>query len=78
MKTEGSRLLQAALDCGSWSQTKVAAALEPPVTRQAVSYWADGSWQPEPKRMAQLEDLLGIPMRAWTRSRAEKKTGTGG
>jgi len=80
MKTEGSRMLADTLadEENEWTQTRLAAELDPPVSRQAVSYWADGTSQPEPARMAQLEDLLGIPMRAWTRRRAEKKTGTNG
>ena len=35
------------------------------VSPQAVSGWVTGKSKPEPKYMAKLEDLLGIPMRAW-------------
>lgn len=35
------------------------------VSQQAVSSWLKGRAVPEPERMAQIEDLLGIPMRDW-------------
>jgi transcriptional regulator with XRE-family HTH domain len=36
------------------------------VTRQAVTGWLKGKNLPSPELMARLEDLAGIPMRAWT------------
>jgi len=35
------------------------------VTAQAVSSWVTGRALPSAKRMQQLEELLGIPMRDW-------------
>ena len=35
------------------------------VTRQAVWAWLTGESRPDPQRMAQIEDMLGIPMRDW-------------
>lgn len=58
-----------------WTQATLGAELG--VTRQAVSYWADGTNQPSPDNMGKLEDLMKIPMRAWTR-KPRKKTGTHG
>jgi transcriptional regulator with XRE-family HTH domain len=46
------------------SQSDLARQLE--VSPQAVSEWVRGAKQPSAERMAQIEDLLGIPMRAWT------------
>lgn len=36
------------------------------VTRQAVGNWLAGTHLPSPDLMARIEDLTGIPMRAWT------------
>lgn len=36
------------------------------VTRQAVANWLTGESLPSPRLMARIEDLTGIPMRAWT------------
>lgn len=35
------------------------------VSQQAVASWLKGRAVPEPRRMAEIEDLLGIPMRDW-------------
>lgn len=40
-------------------------ARELDVSPQAVSAWLRGDAKPDPEKMAKLEDLLGIPMRAW-------------
>lgn len=76
--TVGSRLLKAAFDNGgAWTQASLARELD--VKRQAVGQWVSGDAQPKPTLMAKLEDLLGIPMRAWTQIRAAaKRTGTDG
>ena len=47
------------------------------VSKQTVSEWVGGRSRPEPERMAALEELLGIPMRAWTEP-VEQATGTEG
>ncbi len=80
MKTDGPKLLSDILSApgGRWTQTKIAAAMKPAVSRQAVSYWADGTSRPDTDYQAQLEDLLRIPMRAWAKRGAVKKTGTNG
>lgn len=36
------------------------------VSRAAVSGWVTGEFQPTPATMARIEELLGVPMRAWT------------
>lgn len=36
------------------------------VTPQAVSGWIKGKAIPSPKMLRALEDVMGIPMRAWT------------
>lgn len=36
------------------------------VTPQSVSGWIRGKATPSPDLLVKLEDLLGIPMRAWT------------
>lgn len=35
------------------------------VSQQAVSAWTTGIAKPKPEIMAQIETLLGIPMREW-------------
>jgi transcriptional regulator with XRE-family HTH domain len=35
-------------------------------SRQAISSWLMGDAIPSPTKMAQLETIYGIPMRAWT------------
>lgn len=46
------------------SQSKLAEELG--VSPQAVSGWVIGKSKPTPELMARIEDLVGIPMRAWT------------
>jgi len=46
------------------------------ISKQTVSDWVAHRSRPEPERMAQLEELLGIPMREWTEE-AEESGGTG-
>ena len=36
------------------------------VSRTTVYEWAAGKIRPDPKRMALVEEMLGIPMRDWT------------
>lgn len=48
----------------SMSQAELARKLG--VSAQAVSAWLSGAAMPRPEKMAQIESLLGIPMRAWT------------
>lgn len=61
------------------TQADLARALH--VTPQAVADWLRGDSAPRAELMAKIEDLLGIPMRAWTESSEpsdEKPTGTSG
>lgn len=79
MKTEGARLLADIFaENDKWNPTTLGDHLC--LSRQAVSYWADGTTRPTTDRQAKIEDLLGIPMRAWAQaqSRASKRTGTDG
>lgn len=46
------------------TQAELARQLE--VSPQAVSDWLRGDSVPKPNLMAKIEDLLGVPMRAWT------------
>jgi transcriptional regulator with XRE-family HTH domain len=72
-----SELLKEALNPKVISRADLAAKLG--VSRQAVSDWLNGDALPTADRMAQLEDLLGIPMRSWTEPvpSAEPATETG-
>lgn len=45
------------------NQTSLAKELG--VSQQAVNSWLKGRALPEPERMAEIERLLGIPMRDW-------------
>jgi len=45
------------------SRKDLADALD--VTTSAVWAWIVGRSKPEPDKMAQIEDMLGIPMRDW-------------
>lgn len=78
MQSVASRLLrEKCVPDTDWSQANLARKLG--VKRQAVAQWLSGVAQPKPKIMAKLEDLLAIPMRAWTQARATaKRTGTDG
>jgi len=42
------------------------------VSEQAIAQWLSGETQPTGKNAAQLEDLLGIPMRAWQEASGER------
>lgn len=46
------------------NQTELARQLD--VTPQAVSAWLSGKALPAPALMAKIEDIMGVPMRAWT------------
>jgi transcriptional regulator with XRE-family HTH domain len=46
------------------TQTELARQLG--VKKQNVSQWMSGWARPTPERMKALQDLLGIPMEAWT------------
>lgn len=46
--------------------TQAQLARELDVSAQAVSDWLRGDSLPKPDLMAKIEDLLGVPMRAWT------------
>jgi DNA-binding transcriptional regulator YiaG len=49
------------------------------VTQQAVNAWLTGVAKPSTEHSAQIEDILGIPMRAWTVAGDEEDaTGTEG
>ncbi len=42
------------------------------VSNQAVQNWLGGKAVPEPQNMAAIEELLGIPMRAWVEEPSEE------
>lgn len=44
------------------------------VSQQAVSSWLKGRALPEPERMAEIEKLLGIPMRDWVEPAAPESS----
>lgn len=68
VKTKGSEALRAFV-APQVPQDELASKLG--VTQQTISNYANGLRRPPPEAMAKLEDLLGIPMRAW----AEKPDG---
>lgn len=68
MRTEGARLLATKVT-PQVSQASVARLCG--VTQQAVSSWVTGRGNPTPINMAKIEELLGIPMRSWTREAEE-------
>jgi transcriptional regulator with XRE-family HTH domain len=47
------------------------------VSRQAVTAWLNGS-KPDADSMAKIEDLLGIPMRAWAEEAAPSQPASTG
>jgi transcriptional regulator with XRE-family HTH domain len=61
--TKGAQLLRDKVAPRRITQEQLAEQLN--VSQQAVSSWVHGVAKPTPERMAQIEDLLGIPMRAW-------------
>lgn len=64
MRTRGEIQLAEALRPKVMSQSDLAKELG--VSPQAVSGWVVGRAKPTPELMARIEDLFGIPMRAWT------------
>ncbi len=68
MQTAGSVRLAEALTPRVMTQSELARQLG--VSAQAVSDWVAGKSKPKPDLMARIEDLLGIPMRAWTEAEA--------
>lgn len=73
MKTAASRLLEEAVRPKVMAPGELAKRLG--VSPQAVSGWVTGKSKPAPDVMARLEDLLKIPMRAWTEALAEDEPG---
>jgi transcriptional regulator with XRE-family HTH domain len=69
MTTAGSKLLAQAVRPRVMAPGELAKRLG--VSPQAVSGWVTGKSKPAPDVMARLEDLLGIPMRAWTEAVAD-------
>ena len=69
MRTRGEIQLGEALRPKVMSQSDLAKELG--VSPQAVSGWVIGRAKPTPDLMARIEDLLGIPMRAWTETEDE-------
>lgn len=63
MISKGAAALSAKLE-PQMTATELARRLG--VTPQAVSGWVRGKALPSPKMLRALEDVLGIPMRAWT------------
>lgn len=47
------------------------------VSQQAVSAWLKGRALPEPERMGQIEEILGIPMREWVEASDETNDESG-
>ncbi len=41
------------------------------VTTGAVNNWCHGRGRPSPELMAKIQDLLGVPMRAWLEYESE-------
>jgi transcriptional regulator with XRE-family HTH domain len=70
MLTDGSSRLSEALKPKVMTQSELAKRLN--VSPQAVSDWVAGKSKPRADLMAQIEDLLGIPMRAWTEPSSEE------
>ncbi len=66
--TEGARLLRGLL-YPAIRQVDLAKRLG--VTRQLVHGWLRGADRPSPRLMRDLEDELGIPMRAWVEPASE-------
>jgi transcriptional regulator with XRE-family HTH domain len=64
MHSRASIRLAEALRPKVMSQSKLAEELG--VSPQAVSGWVVGKSKPAPEQMVRIEDLFGIPMRAWT------------
>jgi transcriptional regulator with XRE-family HTH domain len=64
MKTAASRLLEQAVRPKVMAPGELAKQLG--VTPQSVSDWVAGKSKPKADLMARIEDLLEIPMRAWT------------
>jgi len=60
--SKGANMLRECIS-PKFSQTEIAERLG--VTKQAVYAWVNGHGRPTPDKLAKLEDLTGIPMRAW-------------
>lgn len=75
MKTKASVALAESLRPKVMSAVDLADKLG--ISKQTVSDWVAGRSRPEPERMAKLEEMLGIPMRAWTEA-LDQSTGTEG
>lgn len=75
MKTAASKLLEQAVRPKVMAPGELAKRLG--VSPQAVSDWVAGKSKPKADLMAQLEDLLEIPMRAWTETVEEDDSGKG-
>jgi transcriptional regulator with XRE-family HTH domain len=75
MATEGSKALASAVFPPVMTQSELARQLG--VSPQWVGDWVHGRAKPSADQMAKLEDLLGIPMRAWTVPVADEESKTG-
>ena len=67
-------LSRAALDLDAAltpKMTRVTLAAALGVSPQAISAWLSGVAQPTADKMAKIEELTGIPMRAWTETPAK-------
>ena len=64
MQTIASEKLSAALRPRVMSQSELAEKLG--VSPQAVSKWVRGAGKPSLELMARIEELMGIPIKAWT------------
>lgn len=70
--SKGAEMLRACIS-PKFSQAEIASKLN--VTKQAVYAWVNGLSQPTPAKLAELEDVTGIPMRAWTEAPEEDGAG---
>jgi len=61
------------LSPAAMNQTELAKRLG--VSPQAVSSWTKGRALPEPERMAEIESILGIPMRDWVEEADDDESG---
>lgn len=70
-QTKGHALFTERCESLKLSVANVAQRLK--LSRQAVHIWTSDWGLPSPSTMAQLEDWLGIPMRAWTEPAEQEK-----
>ncbi len=67
--SEGARQLWLALDKKGWGREELTSRLG--CSRGATSRWLYGDRVPDTEWLHKIEDLLGIPSRAWRQSAAK-------